>query len=65
MRENWKYKQLHETIREWSIAEMIHGEKLIERILFLEGRPSSATLTKCLWATKCRRCTRMTMVPKR
>ncbi|OPY65409.1 MAG: Bacterioferritin [Syntrophorhabdaceae bacterium PtaU1.Bin034] len=39
MVENWKYAKLYETIRKRAIVEMIHAEKLIERILFLEGRP--------------------------
>lgn len=39
MCENWKYGKLHAMARERSITEMKHAEKLIERILFLEGRP--------------------------
>ncbi|TGU74179.1 MULTISPECIES: bacterioferritin [Geomonas] len=39
MCENWGYKRLHAAIRERAITEMKHAEKLIERILFLEGRP--------------------------
>lgn len=39
MCENWDYKRLHAMIRERSIAEMKHAEKLIARILFLEGQP--------------------------
>jgi len=37
--ENWGYKRLHSLIRARAITEMKHAEKLIERILFLEGRP--------------------------
>ena len=37
MCDNWKYKRLDETIQKRAIAEMKHAEKLIERILFLEG----------------------------
>ncbi len=37
--DNWRYSKLHEVIRKRSIAEMIHAERLIERIIFLEGRP--------------------------
>jgi bacterioferritin len=44
--ENWKYNQLHDVIRKRSIAEMIHAEKLIERIIFLEGRPIVSNLNK-------------------
>lgn len=39
MCENWGYGKLQALSRERSIAEMKHAEKLIERILFLEGRP--------------------------
>jgi bacterioferritin len=39
MCENWGYDKLHATIRDRAITEMKHAEKLIERILFLEGRP--------------------------
>jgi bacterioferritin len=39
MCENWGYGKLHSMIRERAIVEMKHAEKLIERILFLEGRP--------------------------
>jgi bacterioferritin len=46
MCENWKYKRLHETIRKRAIVEMVHAEKLIERILFLEGRPIVSNLNQ-------------------
>lgn len=39
MCENWGYKKLHDLIRTRAIVEMKHAEKLIERILFLEGKP--------------------------
>jgi bacterioferritin len=44
MCENWNYDQLHDAIQKRSINEMIHAEKLIERILFLEGRPIVSSL---------------------
>ena len=37
--ESWGYEHLQEQIRRESIDEMKHAEKLIERILFLEGHP--------------------------
>ena len=40
MCENWGYKKLSAFIKKESIDEMKHAEKLIERILFLDGRPS-------------------------
>jgi len=46
MCENWGYERLHGKIRERSITEMKHAEKLIARILFLEGRPIVSNLKK-------------------
>jgi bacterioferritin len=40
MRENWKYVNLAKYAKKLSIAEMKHAEKLIERILFLDGTPN-------------------------
>ena len=39
MCENWGYQRLYTLLRTRAITEMKHAEKLIERILFLEGRP--------------------------
>ena len=39
MCENWGYGKLHEHFHKRSIDEMKHAEKLIARILFLEGTP--------------------------
>ncbi len=39
MCENWGYDTLATAIKKRSIQEMKHAEKLIERILFLEGKP--------------------------
>ncbi|HNX51659.1 MAG TPA: bacterioferritin [Thermoanaerobaculaceae bacterium] len=39
MCDNWGYARLHDTIEKRAIDEMKHAEKLIARILFLEGRP--------------------------
>jgi len=36
---NWGYERLHEAIEKRAIDEMRHAEKLIARILFLEGKP--------------------------
>jgi bacterioferritin len=36
---NWGYEKLHEAIEKRAITEMHHAEKLIGRIIFLEGRP--------------------------
>lgn len=39
MAANWGYEKLHEFSEELAIQEMKHAEKLIGRILFLEGIP--------------------------
>lgn len=36
---NWRYDKLHEAAEKRAIDEMKHAEKLIGRILFLEGTP--------------------------
>ncbi len=36
---NWGYSELHEASEKRAIGEMKHAEKLIARILFLEGLP--------------------------
>lgn len=46
MCENWRYGKLQKVIRDRAIVEMRHAEKLIERILYLEGRPNVSTLNK-------------------
>jgi bacterioferritin len=39
MCENWGYDKLHGHFQKRAIDEMKHGEKLIARIIFLEGLP--------------------------
>jgi bacterioferritin len=41
---NWGYERLHEAIEKRAFQEMRHAEKLIARILFLEGRPDVSNL---------------------
>jgi bacterioferritin len=48
MCENWGYDKLHEHFKKRSIDEMKHAERLIGRILFLEGRPVVSELRKML-----------------
>ncbi len=43
---NWGFDRLHEAAEKRAIDEMKHAEKLIARILFLEGRPIVSTLNK-------------------
>jgi len=40
MCESWGYQRLAEYNRKESISEMVHAEKLMDRILFLEGTPN-------------------------
>ncbi|HTX67693.1 MAG TPA: bacterioferritin [Thermoleophilia bacterium] len=46
MCEDWHYGRLAEDIKKRSINEMKHAEKLIERIIFLDGRPIVSKLNK-------------------
>ncbi len=46
MCENWGYDKLGETIQKRAIEEMKHAEKLIARIIFLEGIPIVSELRK-------------------
>lgn len=46
MCENWGYEKLHKLIEKRAIDEMKHAEKLIGRILFLNGTPTVSKLNK-------------------
>ncbi len=46
MCENWGYDKLGEAIQKRAVEEMKHAEKLIGRILFLEGIPIVSVLKK-------------------
>ncbi len=46
MCENWSYKRLAEHTRKESIEEMQHAEKLMERILYLDGTPNMSDYFK-------------------
>jgi bacterioferritin len=43
---NWDYDRLHEKIEKRAIQEMKHAEKLIGRIIFLEGLPTVSKLNE-------------------
>ena len=45
MNENWGYLRLAQHYRKESIEEMVHAEKLIARILFLEGIPNMTDMS--------------------
>lgn len=44
--EHWGFERLHHRLRKESIEEMKHAEKLVHRILFLEGLPNLQKLNK-------------------
>ena len=41
---NWGYERLHEKVEKRAIQEMKHAEKLIARLIFLEGSPTVSRL---------------------
>lgn len=43
---NWGYAKLHKHFEKRAITEMKHAEKLIGRILFMEGTPTVSVLKK-------------------
>lgn len=49
---DWGYERLHEAIEKRAIEEMRHAEKLIGRILFLEGTPIVSNLNKIIIGPK-------------
>ena len=46
MSDNWGYEHRYEKVRQEAMEEMKHAEKLIERILYLEGVPNVQRLGK-------------------
>ncbi len=46
MCDNWGYKKLGRFIKKQSIGEMKHAERLMERVLFLEGTPDVNNMPK-------------------
>jgi bacterioferritin len=43
---NWGYERLHNAHEKRAIDEMKHAERLIERVLFLEGKPAVSRLNE-------------------
>ncbi len=48
MCDNWTFVKLHKAIEKRAITEMKHAERLIGRILFLEGQPTVSDYRKIL-----------------
>jgi bacterioferritin len=46
MCDNWGYEKLHKAFEKRAVDEMKHAERLIARILFLEGTPIVSKLNK-------------------
>ena len=46
MCENWGYERMAKLVRKESIEEMQHAEKLMERILYLDGTPNMSDYFK-------------------
>ena len=44
MMENWGYERLGKITRKESIEEMMHAEKLLHRMLYLDGSPNMSLL---------------------
>ena len=51
MCENWGYRKLSDYIKKQSIGEMRHAESLLERILFLDGKPTMEPLKLTVGST--------------
>ena len=53
--DDWGFKRLAEKERAESIEEMHHADKLIDRIIFLEGHPNLQRVTRRLHQRDARR----------
>ncbi len=46
MCDNWGYQRLHQAVEKRARQEMHHAEKLIARIIFLDGTPTVSRLNQ-------------------
>lgn len=53
MQENWGYKKLAHHSRDESMGEMKHADKIIERILYLDGAPNMQKYDTILVGDNC------------
>jgi len=51
MCENWGYQVLAKVIRDEAMDEMKHAEKIIDRILFLDGTPNMSSYDRIMIGT--------------
>ena len=61
--EDWGFRKYAQKEREESIEEMHHADKLIERIIFLDGHPNLQTLDPLLIGQKSKRSWKATLRP--
>ena len=54
MQENWGYEKLAHHAREESMGEMKHADKMIERILYLDGTPDMAKYDTIMVGDTCK-----------
>jgi hypothetical protein len=50
MSSNWGYRRRGAHVRDESIDEMRHAERIIDRILYFDGTPNMQRLSRCGWA---------------
>ena len=43
---NWGYERLHEAVEKRAVTEMRHAERLIARVIFLDGNPTVSKLNQ-------------------